>query len=107
MLKFSSEHAFLQEDIMGYQPAVSKYHDQLMNKTGLGNDFVGWVEWPNCYDKEEFARILKAAKEIREKCEVFLVCGIGGSYLGARAVIEMVNGVYNDAKPEIIFIGNQ
>ncbi len=106
MLKFSSEHAFLQEDIMDYQEAVSKYHDQLMNKTGLGNDFVGWVEWPNCYDKEEFARILKAAEDIRKKCDVFLVCGIGGSYLGARAVIEMVNGVYNDAKPEIVFIGN-
>ena len=52
-------------------------------------------------------RLQTVAKEIREKCEVFLVCGIGGSYLGARAVIEMVNGVYNDAKPEIIFIGNQ
>lgn len=106
MLKFSWENAFLNEEITAYQDKVTVCHEQLMNKTGLGNDFVGWVEWPNTYDKEEFARILKAAKEIREKCDVFLVCGIGGSYLGARAVIEMVNGIYADNKPEIIFIGN-
>lgn len=106
MLQFSWENAFLNEEITNYQDQVTMYHEQLMNKTGLGNDFVGWVEWPNNYDKEEFDRILKAAKEIREKCDVFLVCGIGGSYLGARAVIEMVNGIYADNKPEIIFIGN-
>ena len=105
-MKFSSENAFLQEDVLSYQDKVTLYHDQLMNKTGLGNDFVGWVEWPNSYDKEEFERIQKTAKEIREKCDVFLVCGIGGSYLGARAVIEMVNGIFADTKPEIVFIGN-
>ncbi len=106
MLKFSSENAFLEEDVNSYQNLVTKYHDQLMNKTGLGNDYVGWVEWPNNYDQEEFKRIVKAAQDIQNKCDVFLVCGIGGSYLGARAVIEMVNGIYADKKPEIIFIGN-
>lgn len=107
MLKFSTENAFLNEDILSYQDKVSVCHEQLMTKTGLGNDFVGWVEWPNNFDKEEFARIKKAAEDIRNKCEVFLVCGIGGSYLGARAVIEMVNGLYPEKNgPEVIFIGN-
>lgn len=106
MLKFETQHAFLQENILDYQETVNHYHEQLMNKTGLGNDFVGWVEWPNNYDKEEFERILACAKKMREMCDVFVVCGIGGSYLGARAVIEMVNGLYADNKPEIIFMGN-
>ena len=106
MLKFETEHAFLQENITDYQETVNKYHEQLMNKTGLGNDFVGWVEWPNNYDKEEFERVLACAEKMRNMCDVFVVCGIGGSYLGARAVIEMVNGLYADKKPEIVFMGN-
>ena len=106
MLKFETEHAFLQENIIDYQETVNKYHEQLMNKTGLGNDFVGWVEWPNNYDKEEFERVLACAEKMRNMCDVFVVCGIGGSYLGARAVIEMVNGLYADKKPEIVFMGN-
>ena len=77
-----------------------------MKRTGKGNDFVGWVEWPHTYDKEEFDRMKKVAQKIREKCDVCIVCGIGGSYLGARAAIEMINGLYADKKPEIIFMGN-
>ena len=77
-----------------------------MNKECLGNDYVGWVEWPNTYDQEEFARIKQTAARMREMCDVFVVCGIGGSYLGARAAIEMINGLYANKKPEIIFIGN-
>ena len=107
MIKFETKNAFLNENILDYQEKVNLCHEQLMNKTGLGNDYVGWVEWPKNYDKEEFDRIKKAAIAIQQKCDVFLVCGIGGSYLGARAVIEMVNGLYDDSKkPEIIFIGN-
>ena len=106
MMKVNTEHAFLQEDVKSYQDAVTKCHEALMNRTGKGNDFVGWVEWPNNYDKEEFARIKKVAKDIREKCDVCIVCGIGGSYLGARAAIEMINGLYAKNKPEIIFMGN-
>lgn len=106
MIKFETKHAFLEENILDYQAQVNLCHEQLMNKTGLGNDYVGWVEWPNNFDKEEFARVKAAAKDIQNKCDVFLVCGIGGSYLGARAVIEMVNGLYASKTPEIIYIGN-
>lgn len=106
MMKLDTKHAFLNEDIKSYQAIVDKYHDQIMNKTGVGNDFVGWVEWPNTYDKEEFARVKKVAAQIQSKCEVLIVCGIGGSYLGARAAIEMINGLYSKQSPEVIFMGN-
>ena len=106
MIKFDTTHAFLNEEISSYQAQVDACHDALMNKTGKGNDYVGWVEWPNTYDKEEFARIKTCAAKLRETCEVFIVCGIGGSYLGARAAIEMMNGLYGKKGPEIIFMGN-
>ena len=106
MMKLDTTHAFLKEDVKSYQEVVNKYHEQLMKRTGKGNDFVGWVEWPHTYDKEELDRMKKVAQKIREKCDVCIVCGIGGSYLGARAAIEMINGLYADKKPEIIFMGN-
>lgn len=106
MMKLDLSHALLKEDVLSYQDVVSKYHEQLVNKTGKGNDFTGWVEWPNNYDKEEFDRIKSVAKNLRDKCEVFVVCGIGGSYLGSRAAIEMINGLYNKDKVEIVFMGN-
>lgn len=106
MITFDSEHAFLEEDILSYQDKVNELHQQIVNKTGKGNDFLGWVDWCKCYDKEEFERIKTSAEYVRNNCDVFLVCGIGGSYLGARAAIEMVNGLYADKKPEVIFFGN-
>ena len=106
MIRFDETHAHLNEDIASYQDQVMRCHEALMNKTGKGNDFVGWVEWPNTYDKEEFSRIKQCAKRMRASCEVFVVCGIGGSYLGARAAIEMLNGLYGKDEIEIIFIGN-
>lgn len=106
MMKLDLSHALLKEDVLSYQDVVTKYHEQLVNKTGKGNDFTGWVEWPNNYDKEEFDRIKSVAKDLRNKCEVFVVCGIGGSYLGSRAAIEMINGLYNKDKVEIVFMGN-
>ncbi|MEG0265626.1 MAG: glucose-6-phosphate isomerase, partial [Erysipelotrichaceae bacterium] len=106
MIKFDVTHAGLKENINDYQEAVNKCHEQLHQKSGKGNDYVGWVDWPLNYDKEEFARIQTCAKEIQNKCDVFLVCGIGGSYLGARAAIEMINGLYSKKTPEIIYIGN-
>lgn len=82
----------------------------LENGTGLGNDFLGWVDLPVNYDKEEFARIKKAAKKIQDTCDVFIVIGIGGSYLGARAAVEFVKGNNYNAlckdTPEIYFVGN-
>jgi len=70
---------------------VKVAHDQLHNKTGIGSDFLGWVDLPTNYDKEEFARIKEASKKIQGNSEVLVVIGIGGSYLGARAAIEMLN----------------
>ena len=66
---------------------------------------MGWLNYPDTYDKEEFERIIKAAKYVRDNYEVLVVCGIGGSYLGARAAIEAINGLHSNKKPEIIFIG--
>ena len=85
----------------------------LLSKNGAGNDFLGWVDLPVDYDKEEFDRIKKAAKKIQEDSEVLLVIGIGGSYLGARAAIEFLrHNFYNSVSkeirktPEIYFLGN-
>lgn len=106
MITFDTTHALLNEDMKTYQKQVDIAHEQLMNKTGKGNDFVGWVDWSETYDKEEFARIKACGKRLHDTCDVLVVCGIGGSYLGARAAIEMMNGLYGKGKPEIVFMGN-
>jgi glucose-6-phosphate isomerase len=90
----------------GYQAEVSKYHRQMIDKTGLGNDFLGWYTLPFDYDKAEFELVKQLAKNIREKAEVFIVCGIGGSYLGSRAAIEMVQGIFPKRDVEVYFVGN-
>ncbi len=106
MIKFDFQHAHLNENLKDYQEAVTLAHTQLHEKTGAGNDFVGWVDWPLNYDHEELERILATAQSLRGRFDVLLVCGIGGSYLGARAAIEMIRGLYCPDKPEVIFIGN-
>ena len=70
------------------QGAVNTAHQALVEKSGAGSDFLGWTSLPDDYDREEFARIKAAAQKIRSSCDVFIVIGIGGSYLGASAVIE-------------------
>ena len=104
---------FAKEEVDALQPYVDVAHDMLHNKTGLGNDFLGWVDLPNNYDKEEFARIKKAAEKIKSDSDVLVVIGIGGSYLGARAAIECLghsfrNNLNKDERktPEIYFAGN-
>ena len=90
-------------------PQVELAHQQWESRSGAGNDFLGWLDLPVNYDKEEFARIKEAAKKIREDSDVLLVAGIGGSYLGARAVVEAVKGLYhNDTEDglKIYFCGN-
>lgn len=90
-----------------YQSEVTRYHKNLSEKSGLGSDYLGWTTLPFDYDKDEFALVKKLAKDIREKADVFIVCGIGGSYLGSRAAIEMINGIYpQDQKVEVLFLGN-
>lgn len=89
---------------------VKAAHDALHNGTGLGNDFIGWLTLPTDYDKEEFARIKAAAKKIKGNTDVFIVIGIGGSYLGARAAIEFIHSQNYNAKkkdtPDIYYVGN-
>ena len=91
-------------------PQVELAHQQLESRSGAGNDFLGWLDLPVNYDKEEFARIKEAAKKIREDSDVLLVAGIGGSYLGARGVIEcLCSPNYNLRRkdtPNIYFVGN-
>ena len=91
------------------QAAVTAAHTTLHEKSGKGNAFLGWLDLPRDYDKEEYARIKAAADKIRRTCDVFIVIGIGGSYLGARAVIEFLKSpLYNNLKkdgPEIYFSG--
>ena len=69
---------FAKEEISALQPYVDAAHEMLHNKTGLGNDFLGWIDLPNDYDKEEFERIKKAAKKIQSDSDVLVVIGIGG-----------------------------
>lgn len=98
-------------EIADYTAQVAAAQDTLVNGTGAGNDFLGWLNLPVDYDRDEFARIKQAAKKIQQTCDVLIVIGIGGSYLGARAAIEFVHGqFYNQTRPEgipeVYFAGN-
>ena len=111
---YSKALAFFGEHEITYlQDAVKVAHHSLHEQTGAGSDYLGWLDLPRNYDQEEFARIKKAAAKIKEDSDVLLVIGIGGSYLGARAAIEMLqHSFYNllpsDKRkaPQIIFVGN-
>ena len=112
-VKFDSQHLsdfIAQNEYKAMAPQVKLAHEELQSGTGLGNDFLGWVKLPTEYDKEEFARIKKAAEKIKSDTDVFVVIGIGGSYLGARAAIEFLKSPnYNALKkdtPDIYFAGN-
>lgn len=112
-LKFNSKYSesiVSPADIEAIAPKAVDAMDTLMSKTGEGNDFLGWIDLPTNYDKEEFDRIKKSAEYIKKNADVLIVIGIGGSYLGARAVIEAVKSYnYNllaKDTPQIYFIGN-
>ena len=98
------------EEYASIAPQISAAHALLKDKKGLGAEFTGWVELPEKYDREEFARIKKAAEKIRSNTDVFVVIGIGGSYLGARAAIEFLRSPNYNAlpkdTPDIYFTGN-
>ncbi len=97
-----------QEEIDNVSAQVSAAHKTINEKNGPGSDFLGWVDLPVDYDKEEFERIEKAAAKIRKDSDVLIVIGIGGSYLGAKAAIDFVTGPFYNytEKPQIIFAGN-
>ncbi len=107
-LSFFGEH-----EITYLQDAVKVAHHSLHEKTGAGNDYLGWIDLPTEYDKEEFARIVKSAEKIKSDSDILLVVGIGGSYLGARAALEMLNHSFYNAltkdqrkTPQVVFVGN-
>ena len=83
------------DEMTGIKAQVEAVAESLHNKSGLGNDFLGWVELPTNYDKEEFARIKAAAEKIKSNSDILIVIGIGGSYLGARAAIEQYQKEYS------------
>lgn len=111
---YSKAGEFIREHEVEFMKKIAEdAKDVLVSKSGAGNDFLGWIDLPVDYDKEEFARIKKAAEKIKNDSEVLLVIGIGGSYLGARAAIEFLrHSFYNIVSkevrktPEIYFVGN-
>lgn len=110
-ISFSYQNAlgfFRQEEVEQLKAQIATVHNVLREKTGVGNDFLGWMDLPIDYDKEEFARIKAAADKIRSDSDVLVVIGIGGSYLGAKAAIDFLNGPFynNSAKTQILFAGN-
>ncbi len=95
------------------EPAVQMAHDQLHRRSGAGREYLGWIDLPENYDREEFERIQRAAEKIRSDSDALVVIGIGGSYLGARAALEMLTHTYYNEQPagdrqgpEIHFAGN-
>ena len=113
-IKLNLEHTGIKEkEIMKYNDIVEKVHDELHEIATNENDFAGWLELPTNYDREEFARIKKVANKIKKDSDVLVVIGIGGSYLGARAVIEALNNTFYNILPDkqrkfpqIFFVGN-
>ncbi len=99
---------FDEAQVKGMSDEISKAHKLITEKTGAGSDFLGWVDLPENYDRDEFARIKKAAEKIRNDSDVLIVIGIGGSYLGAKAAIEFLNGPFynNLSKTKVFFAGN-
>lgn len=112
-LKLNTKYldAFVNKDeLSGIKPQVETAAKTLHDKSGLGNDFLGWLNLPTDYDKNEFSRIKAAAKKICSNSDILIVIGIGGSYLGARAAIELLKSpLYNNLKkntPDIYYVGN-
>ena len=96
-----------QETLKSMESEILAAKDLLLSKSGAGNDFLGWLDLPFDYDKEEFERILLAAEKIKKQADVLLVIGIGGSYLGAKSAIEMLKKYFGYQGVEIIFVGHQ
>ena len=101
------------KNIMEYTEIVENIHKELHDRANSENDFVGWLELPTNYDKEEFERIKKSAERIQNDSDILVVIGIGGSYLGARAVIESLTSTFYNMlpdktrkTPQILYAGN-
>lgn len=106
MIKLDLSNTVVNIPFDAYIQDVKVIDKMLKDKTGAGNDFLGWTTLPRDYDKDEFKRILEAAKEIQDNYDILVVAGIGGSYLGARCAIEALNGLFPTNKVQIIYFGN-
>ena len=102
-----------EKTILEYKEQVENIHKDLHRRANDEKDFVGWIELPTNYDKKEFSRIKKAAKKIKKESDILVVIGIGGSYLGARAVIEALTSSFQNMLtdkqrkyPQILYVGN-
>lgn len=113
-IKLNLENSGIEpQEILEYKEQVENIHKDLHRRSSDQTDFVGWIDLPTNYDKEEFERIKEAAKEINEHSDILLVIGIGGSYLGARAVIEALTSSFDNIlnenqrkHPQILYVGN-
>ncbi len=106
MIKLNLEHLKVVPSLQAEREKLLKINEMINEKTGLGSDYLGWADWPRDYDKEEFSRIKKAAKYIQKNFDTLVVTGIGGSYLGARAALEALQGLRKVGGVEIIFLGH-
>lgn len=106
MIKVDIKNILKPIDFNKYQSKVDEIDSLIKSRKGLGGDYLGFVNYPSNFNDKELYYINEVAKDIRSKYDTFVVCGIGGSYLGARAGIEMVNGLYSKDKMKIIFMGN-
>ena len=104
-MKLQLNKMMSQEILDSYKEDVKRINKMIDEKTGAGNDYLGWVDWPEEYDREELERMKKDAKYVRDHFDILVVCGIGGSYLGARAALEALKGLKSDDILEIIFMG--
>ena len=104
-MKLDLSNSVSLNELKGYQETVSRIHKMINEKTGAGNDYLGWADWPRDYNKEEVDRMVECSKYVRDNFDILVVCGIGGSYLGARAALEAINGLYSNDKLEVIFMG--
>ncbi|MDR0831351.1 MAG: glucose-6-phosphate isomerase [Bacillales bacterium] len=107
MIKTELKYADIKEnDLIKYQGKINEVHKMIQDKTGKGSDFLGWKDWPLNYDKNEIEKIKQSALRIQETSQVLVVCGIGGSYLGAVSGIELLKGIIPNKDIEIIYFGN-
>ncbi len=106
-LVLDDARSFLSEQPEKLQEKVNEVHEMIHNKTGKGSDFLGWLDLPENYPKDEFERVLKSAKKINSDSDVLVVIGIGGSYLGAKAGLEFMKVPFENKKLEVVFAGHQ
>ncbi|ARU91288.1 glucose-6-phosphate isomerase [Spiroplasma clarkii] len=107
MIKVDFSNSQIEQEIKKFDKnKVKAVHQMIEQKTGVGNDFLGWVDYPEDFDKTEYLKMKKVAQNLQKEIDVLLVVSIGGSYLGARAANEMINGLFPTNKVKLIFVGN-